>query len=319
MKQMILTIGMLLFSTYALYAQSDSKQAADSVSLLSSFASEPCKCIDFISLANRDNKDITADIKKCIDKEVVPYEMSAKLIKSLKNPGKQINISINSDETSDEYKGYYYQLETWLRDSCASLKKAVGSANKESEHSLSNNPVALNIYNKGVVLIDSGNYADAILYFKKAVEIDPQFAFAWDNLGISYRHTNDYDNALYAYNKSLAIDPKGQTPLENIPVVYEYQQKYDDAIQAYQGILNIYPDDPEAYYGAGRIYTYFKKDLEKGLDDMCKAYNLYIKINSPYRVDAEKAIGYIYGEMKKAGNEDEFNKILKDNNIGTTN
>jgi cytochrome c-type biogenesis protein CcmH/NrfG len=37
---------------------------------------------------------------------------------------------------------------------------------------------------------------------------DPEFAFAWDNLGISYRRLNNYDKAIDAYSKSIAIDPK---------------------------------------------------------------------------------------------------------------
>jgi len=318
MKQLILAIGILLPFT-SLHAQSDTKPQLDSITVLRIFAMESCKCVDSITLAGKDSKEIAEDIKKCIDKEVAPYQLSVKIFKISGKPNKNNTLSINEDPESDEYKQYYYQLETWLRDSCASLKKAVASNNKETAHSFSSNPQAIDQYNMGVPLIDSGDYANSIPYFKKAVEIDPQFAFAWDNLGIAYRHTEQYDLALDAYKHSLAIDPTGHTPLQNIAIVYEYQKKYDEALKAYQNIINVYSDDPESYYGVGRIYTYFDVDLEKGLDNMCKAYNLYIKINSPYRVDAEKTIGYIYGEMKKAGKEDEFNKILKDNNISTTN
>ena len=60
-----------------------------------------------------------------------------------------------------------------------------------------------------------------------------------------------------------------------------------------------------------------KSDLEKGLDKMCKAYNLYVKINSPYRVDAQAIIQEAYQLMKVKGQEELFNKILKDNNIST--
>ena len=36
---------------------------------------------------------------------------------------------------------------------------------------------------------------------------------------------------------------------------------------------------------------------------MCKAYNIYTNSNSPYRVDAEKNINYIYSKMKEDGKE----------------
>jgi hypothetical protein len=51
---------------------------------------------------------------------------------------------------------------------------------------------------------------------------------------------------------------------------------------------------------------------------MCKAYNLYIKMGSPYRTDAEKIMQLIYSELKKQGKEESFNKILKANNISNS-
>ncbi|MES1181676.1 MAG: tetratricopeptide repeat protein, partial [Flavobacterium sp.] len=172
-------------------------------------------------------------------------------------------------------------------------------------------------YNKGIEYVNKEKYEDAIPYFKKAVSIDPKFAFAWDNLGISYRKTSQYDKALEAYNKSLEIDPEGKMPLQNIPVVYQYLEQYDKALDAYDNLLKVSPNDPETFYGKGLIYTYYKKDHEKALAMMCKAYNLYATMNSPYRVDAQKIIQTLYSEMKKDGKEETFNKILKENNIST--
>jgi len=34
-------------------------------------------------------------------------------------------------------------------------------------------------------------------------------------------------------------------------------------------------------------------DFEKGLENMCKAYNMYVYLKSPYRTDAEKIINLI--------------------------
>ena len=48
---------------------------------------------------------------------------------------------------------------------------------------------------------------------------------------------------------------------------------------------------------------------------MCKAYNLYISHNSPYRTDAEKLIQNLYNEFKAKGQTAKFDAILKANNI----
>ena len=48
--------------------------------------------------------------------------------------------------------------------------------------------------------------------YEKALEIDPVFAFAWDNLGLTYRRLEKYDLALDAYRKSLELVPNGFMP-----------------------------------------------------------------------------------------------------------
>lgn len=285
----------------------------DSSTLLSESARMACKCIDSITVSQKDHKEISTDIAECIDEQVGAYQLSLKLMETLK--GGSNRVELNTNKESDEYKKYYYQLERWLKDSCASMNKAVTSNNSESELSMSRDPKARAEYNKGIDRMEGNDLEKAVNHFQKAVSHDPRFVFAWDNLGVTLRKLGRYDEALEAYQKSLELDPKGVTPLHNIPVVYEYQKKFDKALEAYNGISGVYPDDPEAYYGAGRIYTYFLVDLEKGLDKMCKAYNAYIEIKSPYRVDAEKNINYIYGKMKAEGKEARFYEILKENHL----
>jgi tetratricopeptide (TPR) repeat protein len=291
------------------------KATIDTSKFLSQSGEDACKCIDSISVSEKGSNEISKEIAGCIHKEVESYQLALKIYHNMVDGGNV--ISLNTEKDSREYKRYYFEIESWLRDSCKSLNKIVDSDNKESEVSVSKNESAMAAYNRGVEAMEKEQNKDAADYFATAVSLDSMFAFAWDNLGLSYRKLGKYDEALAAYKKSLSIDPKGKLPLQNIPVVYEYKKDYDKALEAYLSIHDIYPDDPEAWYGSGRIYIYYKEDFEKALDNMCKAYNIYTKTNSPYRVDAEKQINYIYSKMKAAGNEKLFNKILKENHIST--
>jgi tetratricopeptide (TPR) repeat protein len=286
----------------------------DSASILSKYAQDACTCIDSITVGKKDHKQISTDIAACIDRQTILYQSIVEISRAMKEGN--LNIELNVDKGSRKYKAYYFSIEEWLTDSCASLKNAVASNNKESEFSVSKDKKALEQYNKGMDYVNAENYKDALTWFEKAVKTDPRFAFAWDNIGICNRRLGNLDAALDAYNKSLALDPNGKTPLQNIPVVYQFKKDYNKALEAYQNLLVVFPGDAEGYFGIGRMYL-IKSDYEKGLDNMCKAYNIYVEINSPYRVDAQTIISGLYKAMKEKGQEELFNKILKDNHIST--
>ena len=162
--------------------------------------------------------------------------------------------------------------------------------------------------------LQEGDVESAIEKFKKAVSIDEKFAFAWDNLGISYRKTKQYDKAIEAYKKSLEIYDQGRLPLLNIAITYNLNEQYEEAISHYEKFISIYSGDPEGYYGLGLIlYTQDKE--EEGLDNLIHAYTIYTAQNSPYRADAAKKIGYMYKDLQNKDRLDLFHKIADKYNL----
>ena len=287
----------------------------DSAKLLNENALAACKCIDS-TLQGRTagDPDPNTGINSCIEKVTETYQMLMKIYSSLFSSNKK--IIINTDHNSADFKSYYSDIESWLMDSCSALKLLLGSDDTEgSEFSYSKDPDALDQYNKGINYFNKEDYNTALPYFKKAVEIDARFVFAMDNLAICYRRAGSFDKALATYEKSLKIYPRGKIPLQNIPVIYILQKEYAKAEKSYKKMLQYFPDDAESFYGLGRLQIFYTDDMTKGLDNMCKAYNIYIKMNSAYRVDAEKNMAYVFKKMKADGKEDEFHKILKANNI----
>lgn len=291
-------------------------------SLLKEMGSNACQCIDSISLYNKPKKEVIEGIYSCIDAQAGAYQMGSKLSNidytkdAVEKDGKkQIDITVNMDKDSREYREYYYEIERHLMNNCDALKEAIASNEQQGEKSVSENAEARRYYSLGIEESKSGNFEKAIEYYREAIRIDPDFAFAWDNIGICYRRLEKYDLAIEAYEQSLSIDPYGVMPLQNIAIVYQYTKEYEKAIEAYERYGAIHKDNPEFYYGAGRVYAVFLNQHEKGLDYLCKAYNLYTESNSPYRSDAEQVILVIHQEMQKLGKEDKFLEILKANNI----
>ena len=230
---------------------------------------------------------------------------------------KDSNININFDEKSQDYLDSKRELEDYLMANCESMKFVLATNDRENENSYSQNPKARDYYTKGVNQSNNKNYAKALEYFLLAVKEDSNFPFAWDNLGYCYRQLGEYDKAIEAYKKSIELDPNHAFPIQNLAVAYTYKKEYQKAIDTFELLKKLDSENPEIYYGIGQIYFQYLKEYEKSLDYMCKAFNLYIKNNSPYRADAENIIRYNFTEMKKLGKEDKFYEILKANNINT--
>jgi tetratricopeptide (TPR) repeat protein len=297
-------------------------QEKKSAALLKELAENGCKCIDSINTYNKTKEEISTELSTCIDRQANAYQLGSKFMDiDLSKQGatqKTINISFNANKNSEEYKRYYYELERYMMTNCKSMKPKMGASDLENYFSVSKNPEAQKIYSKGIKESEKGNYEKAITCFKKALDVDSLFAFAWDNMGLCYRKLSKYDEAIYAYSRSLNLDPLGQMPLLNMAVAYKYQKEYNKAIAAYERLAELDPNNPEVFYGIGQIYSEGLNDPENALQNMCKAYTLYVKQKSPYRTDAEKMIGIIYAEMKKQGKEERFEAILKENKISST-
>ncbi|CCQ64165.1 TPR repeat:Sel1-like repeat:Sel1-like repeat [Crocosphaera watsonii WH 0401] len=54
----------------------------------------------------------------------------------------------------------------------------------------------------GVALRKQGKYDEAIAAYKKAIEINPNDAFAYNNMGLALDDQGKYDEAIAAHKKS---------------------------------------------------------------------------------------------------------------------
>jgi tetratricopeptide (TPR) repeat protein len=297
----------------------------DKKKFLKELSENACKCIDSIYTYNKKKDSITSEIHRCIDQQVGAYQLGIKFsnIEKLKEAAatvdgkKEINISLSLDPNSKEYKEYYYEIEEYLMGNCSSIKKKMAENEIIGEKSYSNNEEAMRYYQLGLDESKKEDFTKAIENYKKALVLDPNFAFAYDNIGICYRRLNEYDKAIDAYEKSLKIDPNGTMPLLNIAVAYLYNKEYKKAVKSYEKLAKLEPNNPEVFYGIGNIYAQYLFDFEKALDNLCQAYNIYVRTKSPYRTDAEKLIQYVYSELKKEGKEAIFEEILKKHNISS--
>lgn len=274
-------LNLLFFiSIFSVFSQEQKPVSTESIS------NEICTCISNI---NTETADKNAAIKSCIDL-------------SLKTINQEKNVQIIKN------------IEAHILENCSSLKKLLLTENQEFKHSTSSNVLAQLAYDDGMDYMDERDYQSAIEKFKKATEIDPKFAFAWDNLGISYRKLNQLNKAIEAYKQSLKINSKGRLPLMNIAVAYNLSKNYEQAIKYYKKFIHYYENDPEGYYGLGLV-QYVNQQQEEGLDNLIHAYTIYTAENSPFKKDAAKKIGYMYNDLKNQNKQDVFNRVAEKYNL----
>ena len=76
----------------------------------------------------------------------------------------------------------------------------------------------------GIDVAQKGLWKEALYWWEKAVEIDPSYAAAYNNLAVAYEHEGLFDKARKAYDRALELDPKNASIRQN----YEFFKEIND-------------------------------------------------------------------------------------------
>ncbi len=277
---------------------------------------EACDCLYKIDI-NLSDEPKNDSIRSCVTGAIIRLQTAdimsqmLKMVDSVKFTGDQDTITIAGDKNfvvavDRDYDG----IQRKLMKDCPALKDLLETNNKEHKNSYSENSKALVFYEKGQTFLSREEYESAIVEFTKAVKKDPNFAFAWDNLGVCYRRTNRLRQAIECYDKSLKLDPKGSVPLMNRAAAYDLLGEHQNAIAAYEKYIDVYPDDAEGFYGISRQQN-ITKDYANALESAFKALVIYDKAGSAYEEDAINVIREILANLRKEDKIDIYNTFAE--------
>ena len=87
--------------------------------------------------------------------------------------------------------------------------------------------------------------------FRKAVEIQPDHAKAWSNLGATLGELDRQDEALAAFERALAIEPDSQHTVNNIGVVQRELGRLSESEASFRRAIALSPDLAFGYYNLG--------------------------------------------------------------------
>lgn len=153
----------------------------------------------------------------------------------------------------------------------------------------------------------SGDLAGAVGLYRSALEVRPDDATLWNNLGTAYRGLGDVDEALSALRSAVAADPSYAPAWSNLGLVLDSEGRDGEAIEAYrealrrdptnigakvnlankyqamgmrdearallQGALRDDPALPEAHYALARV-----EEEEGNVSEAIRHYRLFLEL-----------------------------------------
>jgi Tfp pilus assembly protein PilF len=77
----------------------------------------------------------------------------------------------------------------------------------------------------GISVAQKGLWREAIYRWERAVQIDPTYAAAFNDLAIAYEHEGQLDKARKAYEKALGLDPNNSQISQNFELFKEINDR----------------------------------------------------------------------------------------------
>ncbi|NDQ58164.1 MAG: tetratricopeptide repeat protein [Acidipila sp.] len=126
---------------------------------------------------------------------------------------------------------------------------------------------------------------------RKAVEIDPQFAVAFQILAYVYETRNKREDALSAAQTALRLNPNLPNAHLTAGIIYKEIGRTEDAIREYQASIQILPSFAKGYFNLGNLYADLKQQPQ-AIDAYQKALSADSKFDAIARVHNNLAVCY---------------------------
>src|SRR6266850_2174549 len=146
------------------------------------------------------------------------------------------------------------RLRERMGESLASIQKFDAPIEQATTSSLD----ALKAYSMGRELTLGNKDREAMPFLKRAVELDPNFAQAYDRLGGSYSNTGQQELAIEAFQKAFDLRERA-SEYEKLKIAADYYAfatfETDKSLEAYELVVRTYPRDFTAWNNLGNRYN----------------------------------------------------------------
>jgi tetratricopeptide (TPR) repeat protein len=135
-------------------------------------------------------------------------------------------------------------------------------------------------------LWNTDEYDKAIEQFRRALDLDPSYAWALNMLGLTYLTKGDLEKALVTLSRYVAVSPGEPNPLDSLAGVYYAMGDLDKTIGIFKKALAIRPDFATSLIQIPHVYA-LKEDFPEAVRWLERLVSI---VDAP----GERMAGYIY-------------------------
>jgi len=182
-------------------------------------------------------------------------------------------------------------------------------ATKEYRKALEIDPNSADAYyNLGIVLLELGRYPEAKKEFKKMIEIDPNNILKHDRLGTLYEQLLYDGDAEEEFRKILKIDPNNSNAHYHLGVVLSSLPYHEEPEKEFRRAIEIDPNNVKAHYYLGELLEHLER-----YEEAEKEYREVLRIN-PNDADAHYDLGNVLYHLKRYDEaEKEYREVIRIN------
>ena len=163
-------------------------------------------------------------------------------------------------------------------------------------YSADNQEIKNGYNNRGLELAKLGQYEEAIAAYDKALEIDPEFHWAWNRKGITLNYWGRYCEALKVFKKCLEIKPEFHSAWVGKGMALNHLRRYCEAIASFDKALELTGDQSwQAWANRGLAFLYSDRYSE-AIQNWDEGLQKYLPSNNDYRL----ACGKLHQQKGKA-------------------
>jgi tetratricopeptide (TPR) repeat protein len=186
----------------------------------------------------------TVTVDKKIDRVIDDNLQISQLLTLLKGQAEKTHAALRT--INEGNRAVIQAVETQLKRDQADLSRRHGEEAMESN-------------NHGVVLYYRGALEAALLSFRKAVELTPDYAEAHNNLGLVLSRLGREAEATAAFAEALRLDPKMGEVYNNLGFLYHTSAQFERAAEMFNKAIENAADSAVAYTNLGNTFHKMKQ------------------------------------------------------------